>query len=61
MGNEPSLLGLEPQPSANNTTARSTWEKANAVDTGKKIFMLSEPIQVRAIAFCDDNEKTEYD
>ena len=58
---DPLLLGLKQGPQGSSAAARTAWERASAQAKGNITLMLSESVQVRAIALCDDHSKTAYD
>lgn len=57
----PLLLGLKSESAGNYTAPRTAWEWANALAQRRSILMLSEYVQVWAIALFDDTTNTAFD
>ncbi len=58
---DPLLLGLQPEPNGNAPAARTFWKRANVSAKSSITLALTEPVQVRAIACTDDDDKSAHD
>ncbi len=58
---DPLLLGLQPEPTGNSVAARTVWERANFSAKSSITLALTEPVQVRAMACTDDDNKSAHD
>ena len=58
---DPLLLGLKPEAQGSSANAINKWREASAQAKGSLTLLLSEQVQVRAIAIIEDENKTAYD
>lgn len=55
------LLLFKEGSESNSAANRVSWNRENSVGKNNIILMLSESVQVRAIAYCDDSTKSAYE
>jgi len=58
---DPSKLGLMPAPMGNTAAERRAWNHANALAKSNITLLLSEQVQIRAMAYIDDESKTAHE
>ncbi len=58
---DPLLLGIEPGPNRTSFAARTAWGKAKFSPKSSITFALTEPVQVRTMAYTDDDDKSAHE
>ena len=58
---DPLLLGLKPEAQGTSNVAINKWREASAQAKGTLTLLLSEQVQVRAIAILEDDDRTAHE
>ncbi len=54
------VLGLQPEPNGNSPPARTAWERDNFSAKSSITLAITEPMQVRAMVYTDDDQKSAH-